>query len=115
MACCDASASGPGGVVECGFGVVVVASFDRVSFVAVGVAVVVVVVGEAVAVVESVAEFASVEIAGVEGDDVEWEEQLAIAVRGLPGTAPAWQRLAASVGAEVVAVAGVVAGEVAAE
>lgn len=86
MACCDASASVPGGVVGCAFGVAVAEAFDRVSFVVavvvvvgLGVAVVVVVV----AVVESVAVFASsaaaVEIAGVEGG-AEWEERLAVAV-----------------------------------
>lgn len=84
MACCDATASGPGGVVECAFGVVVVEAFDREPFV-----VVVVVVG--VVVVESVAVFAAyaaaVEIAGVVGDDAEWEERLAIAVQG-SGTDP---------------------------
>lgn len=82
MACCDATASGPEGVVECAFGVVVVEAFDREPFV-------VVVVG--VVVVESVVVFAAyaaaVEIAGVEGDDAEWEERLAIAVQGL-GTDP---------------------------
>lgn len=92
MACCDASASGPGGVVGCAFGVAVAEAFDRVSFavvVVVGLGVVVVVV-VGVAVVESVAVFASsvavVEIAGVEGG-AEWEERLAVAVLGL-GTAP---------------------------
>lgn len=94
MACCDASASVPGGVVGCAFGVAVAEAFDRVSFVVVvvelvvGLVVVVVVVG--VAVVESVAVFASsaaaVEIAGVEGG-AEWEERLAVAVLG-SGTAP---------------------------
>lgn len=91
MACCDASASVPGGVVGCAFGVAVAEAFDRVSFavvVVVGLVVVVVVVG--VAVVESVAVFASsaaaVEIAGVEGG-AEWEEQLVVAVLG-SGTAP---------------------------
>lgn len=82
MACCDATASGPEGVVECAFGVVVVEAFGREPFV-------VVVVG--VVVVESVVVFAAyvaaVEIAGVEGDDAEWEERLAIAVQGL-GTDP---------------------------
>lgn len=85
MACCDASASVPGGVVGCAFGVAVAEAFDRVSFVVavvvVGLGVAVVVVG--VAVVESVAVFASsaaaVEIAGVEGG-AEWEERLAVAV-----------------------------------
>lgn len=86
MACCDASASVPGGVVGCAFGVAVAEAFDRVSFavvdvVVVGLGVAVVVVG--VAVVESVAVFASsaaaVEIAGVE-DGAEWEERLAVAV-----------------------------------
>lgn len=81
MACCDATASGPEGVVECAFGVVVVEAFGREPFV--------VVVGEVV--VESVVVFAAyaaaVEIAGVEGDDAEWEERLAIAVQGL-GTDP---------------------------
>lgn len=91
MACCDASASVPGGVVGCAFGVAVAEAFDRVSFavvVVVGLVVVVVVVG--VAVVESVAVFASsaaaVEIAGVEGG-AEWEERLAVAVLG-SGTVP---------------------------
>lgn len=89
LACCDASASGPGGVVGCAFGVAVAEAFDRVPSAA---AVVVVGLGVAVvgvAVVESVAVFASsaaVEIAGVEGG-AEWEERLAVAVRGL-GTAP---------------------------
>lgn len=119
MACCDASASGPAGVVECAFGVAVVAAFDRVPFVAVVVVVDVVVgVVVAVAVVESVVEFASfgaaVEIAGVAGDGVEWEERLAIAVRGLE-TAPGLQRLAAWAGAEVAAVAAAVVGAIAAE
>lgn len=85
MACCDATASVPGGVVGCAFGVAVAEAFDRVSFavvvVVVGLGVAVVVVG--VAVVESVAVFASsaaaVEIAGVEGG-AEWEERLAVAV-----------------------------------
>lgn len=91
MACCDASASVPGGVVGYAFGVAVAEAFDRVSFavvVVVGLVVVVVVVG--VAVVESVAVFASsaaaVEIAGVEGG-AEWEERLAVAVLG-SGTVP---------------------------
>lgn len=91
MACCDASASVPGGVVGCAFGVAVAEAFDRVSFavvVVVGLVVVVVVAG--VAVVESVAVFASsaaaVEIAGVEGG-AEWEERLAVAVLG-SGTVP---------------------------
>lgn len=85
MACCDAFASVPGGVVGCAFGVAVAEAFDRVSF-AVAVVVVglgVAVVGFGVAVVESVAVFASsaaaVEIAGVEGD-AEWEERLVVAV-----------------------------------
>lgn len=80
MACCDATASGPEGVVECAFGVVVVEAFGREPFVVVW-----------VVVVESVVVFAAyaaaVEIAGVEGDDAEWEERLAIAVQGL-GTDP---------------------------
>lgn len=91
MACCDASASVPGGVVGCAFGVAVAEAFDRVSFavvVVVGLVVVVVVVG--VAVVESVAVFASsaaaVEIAGVEGG-AEWAERLEVAVLG-SGTVP---------------------------
>lgn len=93
MACCDASASVPGGVVGCAFGVAVAEAFDRVSFavvVVIGLGVVVVVVVVGVAVVESVAVFASaaaaVEIAGVEGG-AEWEERLAVAVLE-SGTAP---------------------------
>lgn len=89
MACCDASASVPGGVVGCAFGVAVAEAFDRVSFavvvvVGLGVAVVGVVV-----VVDSVAVFvasSAVEIAGVAGG-AEWEERLAAAVQEL-GTAP---------------------------
>lgn len=83
MACCDATASGPEGVVECAFGVVVVEAFDREPFVVVVVGVVVV----AESVVVFAAYVAAVEIAGVEGDDAEWEERLAIAVREL-GTDP---------------------------
>lgn len=91
MACCDASASVPGGVVGCAFGVVVAEAFDRVSFaVVVVVELVAVVVVAGVAVVESVAVFASsaaaVEIAEVEGG-AEWEERLEVAVLG-SGTAP---------------------------
>lgn len=90
MACCDASASAPGGVVGCAFGVVVAEAFDRVSFVVVVVELVVAVVVVGVAVVESVAVFASsaaaVEIAGVEGG-AEWEERLEVAVLG-SGTVP---------------------------
>lgn len=83
MACCDAAASGPEGVVECAFGVVVVEAFDREPFVVVVVGVVVVVEN----VVVFAAYAAAVEIAGVEVDDVEWEERLAIAVQVL-GTDP---------------------------
>lgn len=89
MACCDASASVPGGVVGCAFGVVVAEAFDRVSFVVVVVELVVAVVVVGVAVVESVAVFASsaaAEIAGVEGG-AEWEERLEVAVLG-SGTVP---------------------------
>lgn len=89
MACCDASASVPGGVVGCAFGVAVAEAFDRVSFavvvvVGLGVAVVgVVVVVDSVAVLVA---SSAVEIAGVAGG-AEWEERLAAAVREL-GTAP---------------------------
>lgn len=85
MACCDATASGPGAVAGCAFGVAAVEAFDRGPFVvAVGV-----VVGEAVDRVAVIASSVVVaEIAGIVGDDAEWEERLVIAVRVL-GTAPA--------------------------
>lgn len=90
MACYDASASVPGGVVGCAFGVAVAEAFDHVSFVVVVVELVVAVVVVGVAVVESVAVFASsaaaVEIAGVEGG-AEWAERLEVAVLG-SGTVP---------------------------
>lgn len=102
MACCDAPASGPEGVVGCAFGVAAVEAFDRVPFVGVGV----------VAAAESVvlASSAAVEIAGVEGDDVVWEERLAIAARG-SGTAPGSRQLVASVGAVAAVVVGAFAAE----
>lgn len=90
MACCDASASGPGCAVGCAFGVAAAEAFDRVSFAVVVVVELVVVVVVGIAVVESVAVFASsaaaVEIAGVEGD-AEWVELPAVAVL-VSGTAP---------------------------
>lgn len=90
MACCDASASVPGGVVGCAFGVAVAEAFDRVSFaVVVVVGLGVAVVGVVVVVVDSVAVFvasSAVEIAGLAGG-AEWEERLAAAVQEL-GTAP---------------------------
>lgn len=92
MACFDASASGPGGVVGCAFGVAVAEASDRVPFaVGVGLGVVVAVVElGVVAVVDNVAAVASsaaaAEIAEAEGG-AEWEERLAVAVREL-GIAP---------------------------
>lgn len=89
MACCDASASVPGGVVGCAFGVAVAEAFDRVSFAVVVVAGLGVAVAGVVVVVDSVAVFvasSAFEIAGVAGG-AEWEERLAAAVQEL-GTAP---------------------------